>query len=53
MNNSLERLTEGIIAALRTHVIPHVADAYARGQAIGVIDILNNIAPRLEWARCC
>jgi len=51
MNNSLERLTEGIIATLRTHVIPHVTDAYARGQAIGVIDILNNIAPRLEWAR--
>lgn len=51
MSNSLERLTEGIIAALRTHVIPHVSDAYARGQAIGVIDILNNIAPRLEWAR--
>lgn len=51
MNNSLERLVEGIIATLRTDVIPNVADAYARGQAIGVIDLLNNIAPRLEWAR--
>lgn len=51
MNNSLERLVEGIIATLRTDVIPNVADAYARGQSIGVIDLLNNIAPRLEWAR--
>ncbi len=51
MNNSLERLIAGIIATLRTDVIPNVTDAFARGQAIGVIDLLNNIAPRLEWAR--
>lgn len=51
MNNSLERLTEGIVATLRTSVIPNVSDAYARGQAIGVIDLLNNLMPRLEWAR--
>ena len=51
MNNSLERLIAGIIATLRTDVIPNITDAYARGQAIGVIDLLNNIAPRLEWAR--
>ncbi|MDB5551243.1 MAG: hypothetical protein JWL86_1227 [Rhizobium sp.] len=51
MNNSLERLVEGIIATLRTDVIPNVNDDYARGQAIGVIDLLNNIAPRLEWQR--
>jgi hypothetical protein len=51
MMNSLERLIEAVIATLRENVIPHVADPYARGQAIGVIDLLNNIAPRLEWAR--
>ena len=51
MNNSLERLIAGIMATLRADVIPNVTDAYARGQAIGVIDLLNNIAPRLEWAR--
>jgi hypothetical protein len=51
VNNSLERLIGGIVATLRTHVIPNVTDGYARGQAIGVIDLLNNIAPRLEWAR--
>jgi hypothetical protein len=51
MNNSLNRLIEGMIATLRTQVIPNVSDGYARGQAIGVIDLLNNIAPRVEWAR--
>jgi hypothetical protein len=51
MNNSLERLLEGMIATLRAHVVDHVADPYARGQAIGVIDLLNNIGPRIEWAR--
>jgi hypothetical protein len=51
MNISLERLLEGIIATLRSDVIPNVSDAYARGQAVGVIDLLNNVGPRIEWAR--
>jgi hypothetical protein len=51
MNIALERLLQGIITTLRNDVIPHVTEAYARGQAVGVIDLLNNIGPRLEWAR--
>ena len=51
MNISLERLIEGIVATLRSDVIPNVGDGYARGQAVGVIDLLNNIRPRIEWAR--
>jgi len=51
MNIPLERLIEGIVATLRADVIPNVADGYARGQAVGVIDLLNNIGPRVEWAR--
>jgi hypothetical protein len=51
MNIGLERLLDGIMTTLRNDVIPHVNEAYARGQAVGVIDLLNNIAPRLEWAR--
>ncbi len=51
MNMALDRLLEGIIATLRNDVIPHVSDSYARGQAVGVIDLLNNIGARLEWAR--
>lgn len=49
MNIPLSRLIDGIITTMRTDVIPHVGDSYARGQAIGVIDLLNNLAPRIEW----
>ncbi len=51
MKIALERLIEGIIATLRADVIPNIPDAYARGQAVGVIDLLNNIVPKIEWAR--
>lgn len=51
MNIELQRLIDGIIATMRSDVIPHVQDSYARGQAVGVIDLLNNIAPRVEWAQ--
>lgn len=51
MNIPLQRLIDGIIATLRSDVIPHVQDGYARGQAVGVIDLLNNIAPRVEWTQ--
>jgi hypothetical protein len=51
VNIELQRLIEGIIATMRSDVIPHVQDSYARGQAVGVIDLLNNIAPRVEWAQ--
>ena len=51
MNNSLERLIAGIMATLRADVIPNVTDAYARGQAMGVIVLLNNLPPLLEGAR--
>lgn len=50
MNIALSRLIGGIIATIRTDVVPHVSDPYARGQAVGVIDLLNNLAPRVEWA---
>lgn len=51
MNIPLQRMIEGIIATMRADVIPHVSDPYARGQAVGVIDLLNNLAPRVEWAQ--
>jgi hypothetical protein len=47
----LTRLLEGVVETLRAEVIPHVGDAYARGQAVGVIDLINNITGRVEWAR--
>ena len=51
MNISLERLIDAMITTLRTDVVPHIDDDYARGQVIGIIDLLNNIEPRIEWAR--
>lgn len=51
MSLPLSRLIEGIIATMRSDVIPNVSDPFARGQAIGVIDLLNNIAPRVEWSQ--
>jgi hypothetical protein len=51
MNNSLNRLIDGIIIALEREIIPHVDDAYARGQAFAVMDLLRNMRPRLEWSR--
>jgi hypothetical protein len=51
MNNSLDRLIDGIVIALEREIIPRVDDAYARGQAFAVMDLLRNMRPRLEWSR--
>jgi hypothetical protein len=51
MNNSLNRLIDGIIIALEREIIPRIDDAYARGQAFAVMDLLRNMRPRLEWSR--
>lgn len=51
MNNSLNRLIDGIIIALEREIVPHVDNAYARGQAFAVMDLLRNMKPRLEWSR--
>ncbi len=50
MSNSLDRLLDGIAAALRRDVIPRLDDEYATGQALAVIDLLNNLKPRIDWA---
>jgi len=50
MTNSLERMFDGIIDALRSRVIPKIDDEFARGQAYGALDLLCNLKPRVEWA---
>jgi hypothetical protein len=50
MTNSLERIFDGIIDALQTRVMPKIQDESARGQAYGVLDMLRNLKPRVEWA---
>jgi hypothetical protein len=48
--NSLERILEGIMSSLTTEIVPRVDDAFARGQALAIVDLLRNIGPRLEWS---
>lgn len=50
MTNSLARLFDGVIDVLRTRVIPRIDDEFARGQAYGALEILQNLKPRVEWA---
>lgn len=50
MNNSLHRLIDGMVATLRSEVIPNLATEFARGQAFGVIYMLNSIRLRAEWS---
>jgi hypothetical protein len=50
MNNSLPRLIDGMVATLRREVIPHIDGDFARGQAFGVIYMLNNLKLRASWS---
>ena len=44
------RLLEGVAAALRTHVEPHVDDRFARMQLRAIDELLRNLADRVEWS---
>jgi hypothetical protein len=50
LNNSLPRLIDGMIATLRGEIIPHVEGDFARGQAFGLIYMLNSIRLRAAWS---
>lgn len=50
MNNSFERIIDGMIHTLRSEVIPNVGTEFARGQAFGVIYMLNSIRLRGGWS---
>lgn len=50
MNNSLKRMIEGMAATLRNDVIPQIGTEFARGQAYGVIYMLNSLALRASWS---
>ena len=49
MNNSLARILDGMITTLRNEIIPRLSDEFARGQAFGAVDLLNNLKPRIDW----
>jgi hypothetical protein len=50
MNNSLNRLIDGMIATLRREIIPATTGAFARGQAYGVVYMLETIKLRTDWS---
>ncbi len=49
MQNSLPRLFAGINDALVGDVLPAVDDEFARVQLAACIELLDNIAARVEW----
>ena len=44
------RLLEGVAAALRTHVEPHVTDRFAQMQLRAIDELLRNLAERVDWS---
>lgn len=50
MNHRFERLIDGMIATLRHEVIPHADGEFPRGQAYGVIYMLESIKRRADWS---
>lgn len=50
MNNSIHRLIDGVVATLRHEVIPATSGDFARGQAFGVIYMLESLKLRVDWS---
>lgn len=51
LQNSLDRLFEGMAASLHEVVVPALDDPFAKAQAVAVAELLGNLAARVEW-RC-
>lgn len=51
LQNSLDRLFEGMAASLHETVVPALDDPFARAQAVAVAELLGNLSTRVEW-RC-
>lgn len=51
MQNSLQRLFAGMAEVLRDGVLPAVDDEFARSQVSACIELLGNLATRVEWRR--
>jgi hypothetical protein len=50
MNNSFERLIDGMTVTLRSEVLTRLDDEFARGQVFGIINLLNNMRLRADWS---
>jgi hypothetical protein len=49
MQNSLDRLFEGMENTLRNVVAPTITDSYILSQVNSVAEIIGNLASRVEW----
>jgi hypothetical protein len=49
MSASFERLVDGIIDALQSHVVPNSNDDFVRGQVFSAIYALNGIKLAADW----
>lgn len=49
MQNSLDRLFEGLTVSLRDSVLPTLTDDFARAQLAAAIEIIGNLATRVAW----
>ena len=50
MNNSFDRLLTGLIATLRQEIIPQLDGEFVRGQAFGIIYMLEFLRLRGSWS---
>jgi hypothetical protein len=50
MNNSLDRLIEGMVETLRREILPNLEGEFVRGQAYGVIYALKSLQLRASWS---
>jgi hypothetical protein len=51
IQNSLQRIFDGMVSSLTETVMPQLGDPYARYQLQSLLDLLMNVAERVEW-RC-
>ena len=49
IQNSLDRIYEGMIGTLRDTVAPTVDDPYVKAQVLAMSELLGNLATRTEW----
>ena len=49
MSASFERLIDGIIDALQSHVVPNASDDFVRGQVFSAIYALNGLKLAADW----
>jgi len=50
MNNSLERLLDGMEQTLRAEILPKLDGEFVRGQAYGIIYMLRSLKLRAAWS---